>query len=86
MAFQESISKHLHQDRRHQYSAHAGKPPRPLARSPSPLCVPDDYLADAKESFVRDAVYMGQRQDFEDYMRVLENQFYETVKLPKSPY
>lgn len=29
---------------------------------------------------------MNTRDQFEDYMRVLENRFYESVKLPKSPY
>lgn len=29
---------------------------------------------------------MHNRDQFEDYMRVLENRFYETVNLPKSPY
>lgn len=46
----------------------------------------DEYLKDAKEKFVKDSVYMASRDQFEDYMRVMENQFYETVKMPKSPY
>ena len=29
---------------------------------------------------------MQSRDQFEEYMRVVENKFYETVKLPKSPY
>lgn len=46
----------------------------------------NEYLKDAKEKFVKDSVYMASRDQFEDYMRVMENQFYETVKMPKSPY
>ena len=46
----------------------------------------DEYLKDAKDKFVKDAVYMQSRDQFEEYMRVMENQFYETSKLPKSPY
>ena len=29
---------------------------------------------------------MESRQQFEEYMRVMENKFYETANLPKSPY
>jgi len=43
-------------------------------------------LTEAGQSFVKDAVYMQSRDQFEEYMRVMENRFYETVKLPKSPY
>ena len=46
----------------------------------------DDYLKEAKDSFVKDAVFIESRDQFEEYMRVMENQFYETVNLPKSPY
>ena len=46
----------------------------------------DNFLKSARESFVKDAVYMRSREQFEDYMRVLENQFYETAMLPRSPY
>lgn len=42
----------------------------------------DEYLKDAREKFVKDSVYMNSRDQFEDYMRVMENQFYETVKMP----
>ena len=35
---------------------------------------------------MKDAVYMQSRDQFEEYMRVMENRFYETAKLPKSPY
>ena len=45
-----------------------------------------EYLSDAREKFVKSAVHMESREEFEDYMRVLENRFYQTVKLPKSPY
>lgn len=51
------------------------------------LCVKlDEYLNEARESFVKDAVFMESRQQFEEYMRVMENKFYETANLPKSPY
>jgi len=46
----------------------------------------DEYLTEAGQSFVKDSVYMQSRDQFEEYMRVMENRFYETVKLPKSPY
>lgn len=46
----------------------------------------DEYLKGAKDTFVKDAVFLESREQFEDYMRVMENQFYETVHLPKSPY
>ena len=46
----------------------------------------DEYLKDAGDSFVKDAVYLESRDQFEDYMRVMENKFYDSVKLPKSPY
>ena len=50
------------------------------------LCVIDEYLKGAKDTFVKDAVHMESREQFEHYMRVMENNFYETVNLPKSPY
>lgn len=46
----------------------------------------DEYLKGARESFVKDSVFMESRQQFEEYMRVMENKFYETANLPKSPY
>ena len=45
-----------------------------------------NYLRGAREKFVKSSVHMNTRDQFEDYMRVLENRFYESVKLPKSPY
>ena len=50
------------------------------------LILVDEYLKEAKDTFVKDAVFLESREQFEDYMRVMENQFYETVSLPKSPY
>ena len=35
---------------------------------------------------MKDAVFLNNREQFEQYMRVMENNFYETVKLPRSPY
>lgn len=46
----------------------------------------DEYLRGAKDGFVKDAVFLDSRDKFEQYMRVMENNFYETVKLPRSPY
>lgn len=46
----------------------------------------DEYLRDAREKFVKDSVFMASREQFEEYMRVTENQFYETVKSSRSPY
>ena len=45
-----------------------------------------EYLRDAREKFVKDSMFMQNRDQFEDYMRVMENQFYETVKSAQSPY
>ena len=32
-----------------------------------------EYLKDAREKFVKDSVFMQNRDQFEDYMRVMEN-------------
>ena len=45
-----------------------------------------DYLSEARDTFAKEAVYFQSREDFDDYMKTMENNFYETVNLPKSPY
>ena len=46
----------------------------------------DAYLKESSERFLKDAVLIQSREQFENYMRVMENKFYETANLPKSPY
>ena len=45
-----------------------------------------DYLSEARDTFAGEAVFFQSREDFDDYMKTVENNFYETVNLPKSPY
>ena len=43
-------------------------------------------MSEVRDSFAREAVFFQSREDFDDYMKSMENNFYETANLPKSPY
>lgn len=45
-----------------------------------------EFLNDASESIVKDAVFFESRDQFDDYMRAMENQYYDKAQLPKTPY
>lgn len=39
-----------------------------------------------KDVFTKEAMHFQSRDDFDDYMKTMENNYYETANLPKTPY
>lgn len=46
----------------------------------------EEFMSGASRDFIKEAVFFNSRADFENHMRQLENQYYQTVNLPKTPY
>jgi len=50
------------------------------------LTLKGQYLDEAGDNFVSEAVHFQSRDDFNEYMQELENKYYNSVNLPRSPY
>ena len=46
----------------------------------------DQFFNGAKDEFLKDFLNFNSRKNFDAYMKTLETNYYDQVKLPKSPY
>ena len=46
----------------------------------------ESFFHEAKEEYLKDMFNFGSRKMFDNYMKNLETSYYDSVKLPKSPY
>ena len=46
----------------------------------------EEFMSSASRDFIKEAVFFNSRAEFEEYMKSLENQYYQTVNLPRTPY